>query len=119
MTRPNQKDSERRSLNAVLAALGVRPDQEPDEGETPDFTLLLSGRTIGVEITMYRSGDTVEDGMGRRQVENEWELLKAAADRFRDENPELRDINAGLMFAASVVPVANLIPLGNRSRIGR
>jgi hypothetical protein len=42
--------------------------------------------------------------MGRRLVENEWELLKAASDRFRSEHPELRDINVGLMFAASVPP---------------
>jgi hypothetical protein len=104
MTRPNQKDSERRTLDAVLAALGVRADQEPDEGEAPDFTLLLSGRMIGVEITMYRSGATVDDGMGRRQVESEWELLKAASDRFRSDHPELRNINVGLMFAASVPP---------------
>jgi hypothetical protein len=104
MTRPDQKDSERRTLNAVLEALGVRPDQEPDQGETPDFTLLLSGRTIGVEITMYRSGATVEDGTGRRQVENEWELLKVASDRFRGDHPDFRDINVGLMFAASVPP---------------
>jgi hypothetical protein len=53
---------------------------------------------------MYRSGATVEDGTGRRLVENEWELLKVAADAFRDAHPELRDINVGLMFAASVPP---------------
>jgi hypothetical protein len=104
MTRPNQKVSERLTLNAVLEALGVRPDQEPDQGETPDFTLLLSGRTVGVEITMYRSGATVEDGTGRRQVENEWELLKVASDRFRGDHPDFRDINVGLMFTASVPP---------------
>jgi hypothetical protein len=104
MTRPSQKESERRTLDRLLEGLGVRPDQEPIDGETPDFRLLLGGRTIGVEITMYRSGDTVEDGMGRRQVENEWELLKVAADRFRDQNPEFRDINVGLMFTASVPP---------------
>ncbi|MHB8267487.1 hypothetical protein [Bradyrhizobium sp.] len=104
MTRAIQKDSERRTLDAVLAALGVRLDQEPDEGETPDFTVLVSGRRIGIEITMYRSGATVEDGAGRRQVENEWELLKTASDRFRNENPEFRHVNVGLMFTASVPP---------------
>jgi len=104
MTRPNQKDSERRTLHAVLAALGVRPDREPEEGETPDFIVRLSGRTIGVEITMYRSGDAVEDGTGRRQVENEWELLKVASDSFRSNQAEFHDINIGLMFAASVPP---------------
>jgi hypothetical protein len=104
MTRPNQKESERRTLDAVLAALGVRPDREPEDGETPDFTLVLSGKTIGVEITTYRSGDTVEGGTGRRLVENEWELLKATSDRFRSGNPEFRDINVGLMFSGPVPP---------------
>jgi hypothetical protein len=82
----------------------MRPDQEPAQGETPDFTAMLSGRTIGIEITMYRSGETVDDGKGRRQVESEWELLKAASDRYRAEHPDLHDINVGLMFAASVPP---------------
>lgn len=104
MTRANQKEAERRTLKAVLAALGLRPDQEPAEGETPDFMLLLSGRTIGVEITMYRSGDKVEDGTGRRLVENEWELLKATADAFREAKPKFRDISVGLMFAGPVPP---------------
>jgi hypothetical protein len=39
MTRATQKKSERRTLNAVLDALGLRPDQEPEEGEAPDFTV--------------------------------------------------------------------------------
>jgi hypothetical protein len=104
MTRRNQKDSERRTLDSVLNALGVRPDQEPDQGEAPDFMVRLSGRAVGIEITMYRSDDTVEDGTGRRQVENEWELLKIAADRFRNDNREFHDINVGLTFTASVPP---------------
>jgi hypothetical protein len=104
MTRPNQKESERRTLDAVLAALGVHPDHEPEDGETPDFTIVLRGRTIGVEITMYRSGDTIDGGTGRRQVENEWELLKGASDRFRSDHPELHDINVGLMFSGPVPP---------------
>jgi hypothetical protein len=104
MTRPNQKESERRTLDAVLAALGVHPDHEPEDGETPDFTIVLRGRTIGVEITMYRSVDTIDDGTGRRQIENEWELLKGASDRFRSDHPELHDINVGLMFRGPVPP---------------
>lgn len=66
MTRAVQKTSERATLDAVLAAVGLRPDQEPVPREAPDFTLSVSGRKIGVEITMYRSGD----GSGRRQVES-------------------------------------------------
>jgi hypothetical protein len=104
MTRPNQKEFERRTLDAVLAALGVRPDQEPEDGETPDLMVVLSGKMIGVEITMYRSGDTVEGGTGRRQVENEWELLKAASAFFCRDKPEFRDVNVGLMFSGPVPP---------------
>jgi hypothetical protein len=54
MTRPDQKLSERQTLDAVFAALGLRPDKEPEAGETPDFTVLVSGRTLGVEITTYQ-----------------------------------------------------------------
>jgi hypothetical protein len=104
MTRASQKEAERRTLRAALAALGLHADREPIGGETPDFMVPVSGRTIGVEITMYRSGDVIEDGTGRRQVENEWELLKAAADGYREAHPEFRDINVGLMFAAPVPP---------------
>jgi hypothetical protein len=59
MTRPAQKESERRTLDGVIAALGLRPDQEPEDGEAPDFTMRFAGRLIGIEITAYRSGDTV------------------------------------------------------------
>jgi hypothetical protein len=50
MTRPSQKKSERQTLDAVLAALGLRPDQDPEAGEAPDFTMVISGRVIGLEI---------------------------------------------------------------------
>ena len=104
MTRPNQKEGERRTLNAALAALDLQADREPADGETPDFIVSVAGRTIGVEVTMYRSGDVIEGGTGRRQVENEWELLKAAADGYREANPEFRNISVGLMFAGPVPP---------------
>jgi hypothetical protein len=66
MARPDQKLSERQTLDAVFAALDLRRDQEPKAGETPDFTVLISGRTIGVEITTYQSEATV-DGRHRAQ----------------------------------------------------
>jgi hypothetical protein len=50
MTRPDQKRSKRRTLDTVLEVLEQRPDQEPEEGEAPDFMVRLSGRTVGVEI---------------------------------------------------------------------
>jgi hypothetical protein len=73
MTTPDQKNSERQTLDAVLAALGLHPDQEPQDGEMPDFDVRISGKMIGVEITMYQSGATIEDGSERRVVESEWE----------------------------------------------
>ncbi len=104
MTRANQKEAERRTLNAALAALGLQAEREPADGETPDFMVPVLGRTIGVEITMYRSRDVIEGGTGRRQVENEWELLKAAVDGYREANPEFRNVSVGLMFAGPVPP---------------
>ena len=104
MTRPDQKLSERLTLDAVFAALGMRPDQEPEAGETPDFTVLLSGRTVGVEITTYQSGATVDGGTERRKVESEWDILQRASDAFRSEHPVLRNINVGLMFTGQVPP---------------
>jgi hypothetical protein len=104
MTRPDQKRSERQTLDAVLAALGLRTDQEPEAGETPDFTVLLSGRTVGIEITAYQSGATVDGGTERRKVESEWDILQRATDAFRSERPELRNINVGLMFIGPVPP---------------
>jgi hypothetical protein len=104
MTRPAQKQAERRTLDGVIAALGLHPDHEPEEGEAPDFTMPVSGRTIGVEITMYSSGATVEGGMERRQVESEWEILQRASETFRGQWPELAKINVGLMFRGAVPP---------------
>jgi hypothetical protein len=104
MTRVAQKQSERRTLDAILAALGLCLDHEPEAGEAPDFTMRVERRLIGVEITLYRSGAMVDDGTERRPVENEWERLKVAADAFRSQRRELRDINVGLMFNGAVPP---------------
>ncbi len=104
MTRPAQKASERRTLGAVLNALGLRPDQEPEEGEAPDFTMRIAGRITGLEVTAYRSGDTAEDGTPRRAVEAEWEKLKRSVDALRSQRVELADMNIGLMFRDSLPP---------------
>jgi hypothetical protein len=91
-------------FDGVIAALGLRLDDEPEQGETPDFLLRGVGRLIGVEITMYRSGAMVEDGTERRPVESEWERLKVAADVFRTQHADLRDVNTVLMFRGKVPP---------------
>jgi hypothetical protein len=104
MTRPAQKIGERRTLDAVLAALGQRPDQEPQEGETPDFTMFVARRLIGVEITEFSSHDVLADGSLRRAVEDEWERLQATAAAFRLQHPELIEVSVGLMFKGRVPP---------------
>src|SRR6266436_7984876 len=105
MTRATQKQAERRTLDGVIAALGLRLVVEPQVGETPDFLLRVGGQLIGVEITMYRSGATVEGGSTqRRPVESEWERLKAAADVFRAQHAALSDVSTGLMFKGMVPP---------------
>jgi hypothetical protein len=104
MTRAVQKTTERQTLDVVLAALGLRPDREPEASETPDFIVSLAGHQIGVEITMYSSGDIVDGGHSRRQIESEWEKLQSAAQAFCSLRPMLRDINVGLMFSGPVPP---------------
>ena len=79
MTRPGKKLDERGTLDRVLGALGLRPDEPAQEGEAPDFMVRLSGRNVGVEITTYQSGATVEDGSGRREAEGELDRLTPAA----------------------------------------
>jgi hypothetical protein len=91
MTRLNQKASERQTLDTVLNALGLRPDAEPVEGEAPDFVVTLSGRRIGVEVTMYRSGDTVEGGSERRQ-----QKLSGPNYCRRRMPSEARDLNCSM-----------------------
>jgi hypothetical protein len=91
-------------LDVVLAALGLQPDQAPEPGETPDFMVSLSGQQIGVEITMYSSGDVVVGGHGRRQVESECDKLKLASEAYCAARPELRDINVNLIFSGAVPP---------------
>ena len=104
MTRADQKATERQTLDVALRALDLRLDHEPKVGETPDFIVSVSGQRIGVEITMYSSGDVVDDGHGRRQVESEWDKLESVSKAFRAAQPKLRDINVNLMFSGAVPP---------------
>jgi hypothetical protein len=99
MTRPDQKAAERHTLAALLSALALKTD-DPREGETPDFELLIDGRTIGVEMTMFQSGTIVGAGLSPRQVESAWEQLEKASRAFRADNPDIGDVNVGLMFKA-------------------
>jgi hypothetical protein len=104
MTREVQKIIERRTLDVLLASLGLTPRQEPEAGEAPDFMVSLSGRRIGVEITIYSSADVVDGGYARRQVESEWDKLRLASQSFCTTHPDLRDINVNLIFAGPVPP---------------
>jgi hypothetical protein len=61
MTRLEQKKEERRTLNKLLSFLGITPEKidDKDPNHPPDFMLQIAGRTIGVEVTTYRSDETV------------------------------------------------------------
>jgi hypothetical protein len=105
MTREAKKTSERRTLDAILLALGTQPDRLPEAGEAPDFKISFAGREIGVEVTMFQSGATVEgSAANRRQAEAEWEKLLSAANAYRSAHPELRDINVILGFSGALPP---------------
>jgi hypothetical protein len=48
MTRRSQKESERRTLNALLSVPNISPD-DINEGELPDFILAVSVRTSALK----------------------------------------------------------------------
>jgi hypothetical protein len=62
--------------------------------------MLVSGRSIGVKITMYRSGEVVGGSMTRRQVESEWDIYR---ERLRVSGINGPD-TVGLMFKGAVPP---------------
>src|SRR5262245_35672830 len=104
MTTIEQKESERRTLEHVLAVIGIVPAEYPADGEAPDFTLSVAGRTIGIEITAFQSGTMTDDGVALRQVEGEWQRFEAASHEFRKARAYLDDLNVGLFFKASMPP---------------
>jgi hypothetical protein len=102
VTRETQKDAERPVLERILAALALTPDSEPEMGEAPDFVIQLRGQSVGVEMTSYRSEDNIDGRVKRRAAESEWELLKAAAQKFWSQYDDLRAVNVGVMFKERV-----------------
>jgi hypothetical protein len=70
VTRKIQKDAERAALDRILAALALTPDSEPEVGEAPDFIIQLRGQSIGVEITLYSSGEIIDGTVNRRAGES-------------------------------------------------
>jgi hypothetical protein len=103
MTRSIQKENERGTLAELVAATGVQLESCPMEGEAPDFTIQISGRTIGVEVTIYQSGKTIA-GIQKRAVEAEWEELEVSSRQFQNENIELAGIYILFRFKDSVPP---------------
>lgn len=102
MTRQDKKAAERATLDMLLSTLTITPDSIVP-GETPDFALAIGARSIGVEVTMFQSGTIANAGLGRRQVESEWEALEKAAKGFQAAQPDLGRVNVGLMFK-SIAP---------------
>ena len=103
MTRLAQKAGERRTLDTVLAASQLRADTEPEAGEAPDFIVKIDGRPIGIEVTMFQSGASVEGSdANRRQAEAEWQNLEAAANAYRAVNTDVKEINVILDFSGAL-----------------
>jgi len=102
VTRKIQKDAERPDLDRILAALALTSDSEPEAGEAPDFIIQLRGQSVGVEITLYRSGEIIHGTVKRRAAESGWDLLKAAAQEFWSQHDDLRAVNVGVTFKGRV-----------------
>jgi hypothetical protein len=101
MTRRAQKKEERRTLDKLLSFLSIAPEKIDDKDETPDFMLEIFGRTIGVEVTTYRSDETVAvDGKKhkRRTVEAEEKRFLDSAKIFREKQADLTDIYVLFQF---------------------
>jgi len=96
MTRSTQKNEEMVILRAIQHCSGINQDCCLEEGENPDFMLQIEGRTVGVEVTMFRSGRTVAGfgrrALSRRSVESEWERLEAASKEFRSHNTQVQNV---------------------------
>jgi hypothetical protein len=103
MTRPIQKQYERETLIKLLSTIQVQLDSQPLEGETPDFMIPMSGRTIGVEVTMYQSGRTVA-GLPKRAIEAEWEEFETSSQIFQRENTELTNVYILFRFKDAIPP---------------
>jgi hypothetical protein len=102
VTRKIQKDAERGALDRILAALALTPDSEPEVGGSPDFIIQLRGQSIGVEITLYSSGEIIDGTVNRRAGKSGWDLLKAAAQEFWSQRDDLRAVNVGVTFKGRV-----------------
>jgi hypothetical protein len=51
MTRPGQKLRVSEVLSGLLSAMRIELESRPLEGETPDFVIRMSKRTVGVQGT--------------------------------------------------------------------
>ncbi len=103
MTRPRKKQDESEALSELLSATRVELESQPLESETPDFVIRMSGRTIGVEITMYRSGQALA-GIPKRAIEAAWEEFETTSQIFRREHPELASIYILFRFKDAIPP---------------
>lgn len=103
MTRSTQKQDERSTLLKLMSAIHIQLESCPMEGEAPDFMIQISGRTVGVEVTMYQSGKTVV-GVAKRAVEAEWEELETSSRIFQNEHVELTGIYILFRFTDTIPP---------------
>jgi hypothetical protein len=74
MTRLAQKQQERAVLRQLFRNSKI-VDANYEDGERPDFIVRVANRSIGIEVTMFRSNESRGDH-SRRSVEASWEELK-------------------------------------------
>lgn len=103
MTRPSQKEVERRIAGAYLQARGIA-GQPVDGPEPPDVIVEAPGGTIGLEITSYHRPGLTAAGRPRRVVEAAWEAIRAFVVTYRQSHPELNKLSVRLEFTALRVP---------------
>jgi hypothetical protein len=92
-----KKQYERDTLDALLSVLGLPADTPCQHDDKPEFIIEINGRTVGIEVTSYQSGQLVV-GKRRREIEAEWEKFDYSSKRFREENSELKDISIIFRF---------------------
>ena len=108
MTRPSQKEYEKRHAARFLKYLLDYTSLDPsaDEEKDPDIRVRRLDGDIGLEITEYHSL-APQGKSGRPRVANEatwWRKLWPIIDDERKKRPILRNIQAYVQFADSQLP---------------
>ena len=106
MTRSSQKQDERKILDAYLEARGLT-GVVCDGPDPPDFLVEIDGSVFGFEVTEYHQPQKTTSGHTLRQVEDAWGKLRQYEIGWREDQPELKNLNVLLNFADLRVPAGS------------